>query len=69
MCGRFTPRASVSDLVEIFALLRDHELTPRFNIVPLINARDDTIASRICFVRGSLLCFGAQIGRVSKGKR
>jgi hypothetical protein len=68
MCGRFTPRASVSDLVEIFALLRDHELTPRFNIVPLINARADTIASRVC-LRSYLLCFGAKIGRVSKGKR
>jgi putative SOS response-associated peptidase YedK len=34
---------------------------------PLINARD-TVASRVC-LRNYLLCFGAKIGRVSKGKR
>ena len=32
MCGRFTLRTNASDLVEIFTLLRDPELTPRFNI-------------------------------------
>ena len=32
MCGRFTLRTNPSDLVEVFALLREHELTPRFNI-------------------------------------
>jgi putative SOS response-associated peptidase YedK len=34
MCGRFTLRTNPSDLVEIFALLREPELTPRFNIAP-----------------------------------
>src|SRR5271170_5780523 len=34
MCGRFTLRTNPSDLVEVFALLREPELTPRFNIAP-----------------------------------
>ena len=34
MCGRFTLRTNPSDLVEVFSLLREPELTPRFNIPP-----------------------------------
>jgi putative SOS response-associated peptidase YedK len=34
MCGRFTLRTPARDLVEIFELLREPELTPRFNIAP-----------------------------------
>jgi hypothetical protein len=34
MCGRFTLRSNASDLVEVFTLLREPELTPRFNIAP-----------------------------------
>ena len=34
MCGRFTLGTNPSDLVEVFALLREPELTPRFNIPP-----------------------------------
>jgi len=104
MCGRFTLRTDASDLVEIFTLLRDPELTPRFNIAPTsrvevarqsgktreislmrwglvpswskdpkagpppINARAARVASFGC-PRTYLLCFGAKIRRVSKGKR
>jgi putative SOS response-associated peptidase YedK len=32
MCGRFTLRTRPADLVEVFELLREPELTPRFNI-------------------------------------
>jgi hypothetical protein len=31
MCGRFTLRTNPSDLVEIFSLLREPELTPRWS--------------------------------------
>jgi putative SOS response-associated peptidase YedK len=34
MCGRFTLRTPARDLVEVFELLREPELTPRFNIAP-----------------------------------
>jgi len=34
MCGRFTLRARPGDLVEVFELLCEPELTPRFNIAP-----------------------------------
>jgi putative SOS response-associated peptidase YedK len=34
MCGRFTLRTPTRDLVEIFELLREPDLTPRFNIAP-----------------------------------
>jgi putative SOS response-associated peptidase YedK len=34
MCGRFTLLTNPSDLVEVFALPREPELTPRFNIPP-----------------------------------
>jgi putative SOS response-associated peptidase YedK len=34
MCGRFTLRTPARDLVEIFELLREPDLTPRFNIAP-----------------------------------
>ncbi|HEV8066882.1 MAG TPA: SOS response-associated peptidase [Planctomycetaceae bacterium] len=34
MCGRFTLRTPARDLVEIFELLREPELTPRYNIAP-----------------------------------
>jgi putative SOS response-associated peptidase YedK len=34
MCGRFTLRTSSRDLVEIFALLREPDLKPRYNIAP-----------------------------------
>ncbi|HEV3301660.1 MAG TPA: hypothetical protein VG055_18545 [Planctomycetaceae bacterium] len=34
MFGRFTFRTNATDLVEIFTLLRDPELTPRLNIAP-----------------------------------
>jgi putative SOS response-associated peptidase YedK len=34
MCGRFTLRTPARDLVEVFELLREPELTPRFNIPP-----------------------------------
>jgi hypothetical protein len=34
MCGRFTLRTSSRDLVEIFQLLREPDLTPRYNIAP-----------------------------------
>jgi putative SOS response-associated peptidase YedK len=76
MCGPFTLRTNASNLVEIFTLLRDPELASRFHIaltsrVVVVrrsgNARD-TVASRVC-LRNYLLCFGAKIGRVSKGKR
>src|ERR1700720_2696456 len=35
MCGRFTLRTAARDLVEVFELLREPELTPRFNIAPM----------------------------------
>jgi len=44
MCGRSTLRTSATDLVEIFALLRDPELTPRLNVAP---------ASQVAVVRQS----------------
>src|SRR5262245_18799161 len=34
MCGRYTLRASPAELAEIFSLLRQPDLTPRFNIAP-----------------------------------
>ena len=34
MCGRFTLRTNPIDLVDVFALLREPELTPRFNVAP-----------------------------------
>jgi putative SOS response-associated peptidase YedK len=34
MCGRFTLRTPVADLVEVFELLRKPELKPRYNIAP-----------------------------------
>jgi putative SOS response-associated peptidase YedK len=34
MCGRFTFRTPARDLVEIFELLREPELAPRYNIAP-----------------------------------
>jgi putative SOS response-associated peptidase YedK len=34
MCGRFTLRTPARDMVEIFELLREPDLTPRFNIAP-----------------------------------
>jgi len=34
MCGRFTLRTPARDLVEIFELLREPELPPRYNIAP-----------------------------------
>lgn len=34
MCGRFTLRATPAQLVEVFALLREPDLQPRFNIAP-----------------------------------
>lgn len=34
MCGRFTLRASPAELVEIFRLLREPEIPPRYNIAP-----------------------------------
>jgi hypothetical protein len=34
MCGRFTLRTPARDMVEIFELLRDPDLTPRFNFAP-----------------------------------
>src|ERR1700733_8566351 len=37
MCGRFTLRTPARDLVEIFELLREPELTPRYNITPTQN--------------------------------
>jgi putative SOS response-associated peptidase YedK len=49
MCGRFTLRTNASDLVEIFTLLREPELTPPKAGPPLINARADTVATRPSF--------------------
>jgi hypothetical protein len=37
MCGRFTLRTPARDLVEIFELLREPELSPRYNIAPTQN--------------------------------
>src|SRR5580704_16104420 len=34
MCGRFTLRTPAADLVEIFDVIRNFELTPRYNIAP-----------------------------------
>jgi putative SOS response-associated peptidase YedK len=34
MCGRFTLRTPARDLVEVFELLREPEVTPRFNTAP-----------------------------------
>jgi hypothetical protein len=42
MCGRFTLRTNASDLVEIFTLLRDPELTPRSNIAPTPQQREES---------------------------
>jgi putative SOS response-associated peptidase YedK len=126
MCSRFTLRTVASDLVEIFVLPRDPEVTPRFQVAPtsratavrqsgaareissmrrglvprwskdakvrsaLMNARADTVAARTSFgsafqrrrcldpvdglfewerLLSNLLCFGAKMGRVSKGQR
>jgi putative SOS response-associated peptidase YedK len=37
MCGRFTLRTPARDLVEIFELLREPEMSPRYNIAPTQN--------------------------------
>jgi putative SOS response-associated peptidase YedK len=37
MCGRFTLRTPARDLVEVFELLREPELSPRYNIAPTQN--------------------------------
>jgi putative SOS response-associated peptidase YedK len=37
MCGRFTLRTPARDLVEVFELLRDPEVSPRYNIAPTQN--------------------------------
>jgi putative SOS response-associated peptidase YedK len=37
MCGRFTLRTPARDLVKIFELLREPELSPRYNIAPTQN--------------------------------
>jgi len=34
MCGRYTLRTSPADLAEIFAVLREPEIRPRYNIAP-----------------------------------
>jgi putative SOS response-associated peptidase YedK len=34
MCGRFTLRMPARDLIEIFELRREPEMSPRYNIAP-----------------------------------
>jgi putative SOS response-associated peptidase YedK len=58
MCGRFTLRTPPADLVEIFELLREPDLTPRFNIAPTQQipvVRPDNEAREWAFMRWGLV--------------
>jgi putative SOS response-associated peptidase YedK len=58
MCGRFTLRTPARDLVEIFELLREPELTPRYNIAPTQNVaviRQDGKSRELSLMRWGLV--------------
>ncbi|HXY36302.1 MAG TPA: SOS response-associated peptidase [Planctomycetaceae bacterium] len=67
MCGRFTLRARPADLVEVFELLREPELTPRFNIAPtqpVAIVRQVDKHREISMVRWGLIPFWAEDPKV-----
>jgi putative SOS response-associated peptidase YedK len=58
MCGRFTLRTPARDLVEIFELLREPELFPRYNIAPTQNVaviRQDGKSRELSLMRWGLV--------------
>jgi putative SOS response-associated peptidase YedK len=58
MCGRFTLRTPARDLVEIFELLREPELSPRYNIAPTQNVaviRQDGKSRELSLMRWGLV--------------
>jgi putative SOS response-associated peptidase YedK len=58
MCGRFTLRTPARDLVEIFELLREPELSPRYNIAPTQNVavvRQDGKSRQLSLIRWGLV--------------
>src|SRR5579862_7232483 len=58
MCGRFTLRTPARDLVEIFELLREPELSPRCNIAPTQNVaviRQDGKSRELSLMRWGLV--------------
>jgi putative SOS response-associated peptidase YedK len=58
MCGRFTLRTPARDLVEVFELLREPELSPRYNIAPTQNVaviRQDAKSRQLSLMRWGLV--------------
>jgi putative SOS response-associated peptidase YedK len=58
MCGRFTLRTPARDLVEVFELLREPELSPRYNIAPTQNVaviRQDGKIRQLSLMRWGLV--------------
>src|SRR3984885_6551434 len=58
MCGRFTLRTPAHDLVEVFELLREPELSPRYNIAPTQNVaviRQDGKSRQLSLMRWGLV--------------
>ncbi len=58
MCGRFTLRTPARDLVEIFELLHEPELSPRYNIAPTQNVaviRQDGKSRELSMMRWGLV--------------
>jgi putative SOS response-associated peptidase YedK len=58
MCGRFTLRTPARDLVEIFELLREPDLSPRYNIAPTQNVaviRQDGKSRQLSLMRWGLV--------------
>jgi len=58
MCGRFTLRTNSRDLVEVFQLLREPDLTPRYNIAPtqpVAVVRQDGKARELSMVHWGLI--------------
>jgi putative SOS response-associated peptidase YedK len=58
MCGRFTLRTPARDLVEVFELLREPELSPRYNIAPTQNVavvRQDGKSRELSMMRWGLV--------------
>ena len=58
MCGRFTLRVSPAELVEAFALVREPDLAPRYNIAPTQSVavvRPDTGGRQLSFLHWGLV--------------
>jgi putative SOS response-associated peptidase YedK len=58
MCGRFTLRTPARDLVEIFELLREPDLSPRYNVAPTQNVavvRQDGKSRELSMMRWGLV--------------